>query len=179
MRTYCIVFCQQRSIRIVKAMVFPVVTYKCESWIIKNAECPRIEAFKLLCWKRLFGESVGQQGDQTHQTYWKWTLNIHWEVWYWSWSSNTLTTWREGPTHWGKISDAGKGWTQEKKGEVEDEIVGWHHWLSGHEFEQTQDTVKDREAWRAVVHGVQRVGHDLVTEQHWIAQRTLLCSVVT
>ena len=37
-------------------MVFPVVTYKCESWIIKNAECRRIEAFELWCWKRLFGE---------------------------------------------------------------------------------------------------------------------------
>ena len=87
---------------IVKAMVFPVVTYKCESWIIKNAECRRIEAFELWCWKRLFGEPLGQQGDQTHQTYWKWTLNIHWKVWCWSRSSNTLTTWCKEPNHWEK-----------------------------------------------------------------------------
>ena len=38
---------------IVKAMVFPVVTYRCESWTIKKTECQRIDAFKLLCWRRL------------------------------------------------------------------------------------------------------------------------------
>ena len=38
---------------IVKAMVFPVVMYSCESWTIKNAECQRIDAFKLWCWRRL------------------------------------------------------------------------------------------------------------------------------
>ena len=38
---------------LVKAMVFPVVTYGCESWIIKNAECWRIDAFELWCWRRL------------------------------------------------------------------------------------------------------------------------------
>ena len=37
----------------------------------------------------------------------------------------------------GKDSDAGKGWEQEEKGMTEDEMVGWHHWLDGHEFEQT------------------------------------------
>ena len=41
------------KVRIVKAMVFPVVTYSCESWINKKAECQRIDAFKLWCWKRL------------------------------------------------------------------------------------------------------------------------------
>ena len=39
---------------IVKAMVFPVVMYGCESWTIKKAECRRIDAFKLWCWRRLF-----------------------------------------------------------------------------------------------------------------------------
>ena len=38
---------------IVKAMVFPVVTYNCESWTIKKAECQRIDVFKLWCWRRL------------------------------------------------------------------------------------------------------------------------------
>ena len=38
---------------IVKAMVFPVVTYGCESWTVKKAECLRIDAFKLWCWRRL------------------------------------------------------------------------------------------------------------------------------
>ena len=41
------------KIHIVKAMVFPVVMYGCESWTIKNAECRRIDAFELCCWRRL------------------------------------------------------------------------------------------------------------------------------
>ena len=41
------------KVRIVKAMVFPVVIYRCESWTIKKAECQKIDAFKLWCWRRL------------------------------------------------------------------------------------------------------------------------------
>ena len=41
------------KVRLVKAMVFPVVTYGCESWTIKKAECRRIDAFELWCWRRL------------------------------------------------------------------------------------------------------------------------------
>ena len=41
------------KVRIVKAMVFPVVTYDCESWTVKKAESPRIDAFELWCWRRL------------------------------------------------------------------------------------------------------------------------------
>ena len=41
------------KVRLVKAMVFPVVMYGCESWTIKKAECRRIDAFELWCWKRL------------------------------------------------------------------------------------------------------------------------------
>ena len=41
------------KVRLVKAMVFPVVMYGCESWTIKNAECQRIDAFELWCWRRL------------------------------------------------------------------------------------------------------------------------------
>ena len=40
------------KVQIVKAMVFPVVTYGCESWTIKKAECQRIDAFELWCWRR-------------------------------------------------------------------------------------------------------------------------------
>ena len=43
------------KVYIVKAVVFPVVMYGCESWTIKKAECQRIDAFELWCWKRLFG----------------------------------------------------------------------------------------------------------------------------
>ena len=41
------------KVHLVKAMVFPVVMYGCESWIIKNDECQRIDAFELCCWRRL------------------------------------------------------------------------------------------------------------------------------
>ena len=54
----------------------------------------------------------------------------------------------------GKNPDAGKDWGQEEKGVTEDEMVGWHHWLNGVEFEQSQEMVEDREAWGVAVHGV-------------------------
>ena len=43
----------QTKVRLVKAMVFPVVRYGCESWTVKKAECQRIDAFELWCWRRL------------------------------------------------------------------------------------------------------------------------------
>ena len=42
------------KVHLVKAMVFPVVMYGCKSWTVKKAECPRIDAFELWCWRRLF-----------------------------------------------------------------------------------------------------------------------------
>ena len=53
---------------LVKAMVFPVVKYWCESWTIKKAECQRIDAFELWCWRRLLRRLLGLQGDQTSQS---------------------------------------------------------------------------------------------------------------
>ena len=53
-----------------------------------------------------------------------------------------------------KDPDAGEDWGQEEKGTIEDKMVGWHHWLSAHEFEQTSGDREDREAWHAAAHGV-------------------------
>ena len=53
----------------------------------------------------------------------------------------------------GKDPDAGKDWRQEKEA-TEDDMVGWHHQLNGHEFEQTPGNTEDKEAWCAAVHGV-------------------------
>ena len=50
---------------LVKAMVFPVVMYGCESWTVKKAEHQRIDAFEVWCWRRLLRESLGLQGDAT------------------------------------------------------------------------------------------------------------------
>ena len=52
--------------------------------------------------------------------------------------AETLILWSPDAKNWliGKDPDAGKDWGQEEKGTTEDEMVGWHHWLNGHEFEQ-------------------------------------------
>ena len=80
-------------------------------------------------------ESLGLQGDQISQSWKKLTLNTHWKDWCWSWVSNTLTSRCKEPTHWKRpwcwerLRAGGEG--------DEDEMVGWHHRLNGHESEQT------------------------------------------
>ena len=122
------------KVHLVKAMIFPVVVYGCVSWTIKKAECWRTDAFELWCWRRLESpldckemKPVNPKGNQS-----------------WIFIGRTDAE-AETPIHWPpdekswlirKDSDAGKDWRQEEKGLTEDEIVGWHHWLKGHEFEQ-------------------------------------------
>ena len=53
------------KVRLVKAMVFPVVMYGCESWTVKKADLRSIDAFEVWCWRRLLRESLGLQGDPT------------------------------------------------------------------------------------------------------------------
>ena len=53
------------KVRIVKAMVFPVIMYSCESWTIKKAECRRIDAFKLWCWRRLKVPWITSRSNQS------------------------------------------------------------------------------------------------------------------
>ena len=69
----------------------------------------------------------------------------------------------------GKDPDAGKDWGQEK-GMTEDEMVGWHHWLDDMGLGGLRELVMDREAWRAVVHGVAKSQTRLSdwTELNWI-----------
>ena len=82
---------------LVQAMVFPVVMYGCESWTVKKAECQRIDAFELWCWRRLL--RVPWTAGRSNQSILKEILNIHWKDWCWSWNSNTLATWCEELTH--------------------------------------------------------------------------------
>jgi len=125
-----------RKVHVVKAMVFSVVIYGCESWTIKKAERWRTDVFKLWCWSKL--------------------LRVPWTA---RWSNplilkeinpecslEGLILKLEAPTLWpldaknwliGRDPDNGKGWRQEEKGTTEGEMVGWHHQLNGHEFEQT------------------------------------------
>ena len=71
------------------------------------------------------------------------TLNIHCKDWCWSWISNTLSTWWKSQLI-GKDIDAVKDWRQEEKGTTEDEMVGWHLWLNGHEFKQAPEDGEGR-----------------------------------
>ena len=64
----------------------------------------------------------------------------------------------------GKDPDAGKIWGQEEKGTTEDEMVGWHHWLNGHEFEQTPGD-SEGQGSLACSMVLQRVGHDWVNNK--------------
>ena len=61
----------------------------------------------------------------------------------------------------GKGPETGKDWMQEEKGTTEDEMVGWHHWLNGHEFEKASGVGDGQEAWHAAVHGVTKSGTQL------------------
>ena len=117
---------------LVKAMVFPVVMYGCESWTVKTVECQKIDAFELLCWRRLESlleckkiQPVHPKGDQS------WMFILRTDV-----EPETLILW---PPHVksgliGKDPIAQKDWEQEEKGMTEDEVAGWHHRLDGHGF---------------------------------------------
>ena len=133
---------------LVKAMVFPVVMCGCESWTVKKAECWRIDAFELWCWRRVL--RVPWTARRSNQSILKEiSPGCSLEDWCWSWNSNTLATWCEELTHWKRP------WCwEEEKGTTENEMAGWHHQLDGHEFEWTLRVVMDREAWHAAVHGV-------------------------
>ena len=123
----------QTKIHLVKAMVFPVVMYGCENWTIKKAEHQRIDAFELWCWRRLLSpldckeiQPVHPEGDQS------WVFIGRTNV-----EAETPILWPHDAKSWltGKDPDAGKDSRQEEKETTEDEMVGWHHWLNGHEFE--------------------------------------------
>ena len=146
-------------------MVFPVVMYGCESWTIKAAEQQRIDAFELWCWRRLL--RVPWTARRSSQSILKESvLNIHWKDWYWSWNCNTLATWFEELTHL-KSLWCWKGWRREEKGTTEDEIVGRHHQLNGHEFEQAPEVGDGQGGLACCSPWGCRVGHDWVTELNW------------
>ena len=139
------------KVHLVKAMVFPVVMYGCESWTIKKAEGRRIDAFELWCWRRLL--RVPWTARRANQSILK-EISPEYSL-EGLMLKLKLQLWPCDAKNWllGKDSDAGKDWRQEEKGTTEDEMVGWHHRLYGHEFEQVP-VVMDKEAWHAAVHGV-------------------------
>ena len=85
----------------VKAMVFPVVIYRCESWNIMKAEHRRVDVFKLWCWRRLL--RVSWIARRSNKSVLK-EINPEWiwKDWCWNWSFKVLVTWCEELTHWKK-----------------------------------------------------------------------------
>ena len=123
------------KVHLVKAMVFPVVICGCESWTVKKAECWRIDAFELWCWRRLL-RILGLQRDQNQ---WFPKGNQSWIfIGKTDAEAETPILWPPDVKNWliGKDLDTGKDWRQKEKGTTEDEMVRWHPQLNGHEFEQ-------------------------------------------
>ena len=118
---------------LVKAMVFPVVMYGCESWTVKKAECRIIDAFELWCWRRLLWVPwMARRSNQfilkeIRPGYSLEGLILKLKLQYFGqlmWSANSF----EKTLMLGKLRAGG----EERM--AEDEMVGWHHQLNGHEF---------------------------------------------
>ena len=122
------------KVHIVKAMVLPVVMYGFESWTIKKAEHRRIDAFELrCCWKLLRVPWTAKRSKQSilKEIRPQYSLEgLMLKPQYFSHLMRRTDSLRR------KDPDAGKDWRQEEKGTTEDQMVGWHHWLSEHEFVQ-------------------------------------------
>ena len=121
---------------ILKATVFPVVMYRCESWTIKKAKRQRIDAFQLSCWRKLLTWTCSWTAWRSNQSIQKkinpeyslQRLMLKLKLQYFS-----QLMWRTDSFE--KTLMVGKDWRWEEKVITEDEMVGWHHQLNVHEFE--------------------------------------------
>ena len=115
------------KVRLVKAMVFPVVMYGWESWTVKKAERRRIDAFELCCWRKLL--RVPWTARRSSQSILKEIspecslegLMLKLKLQYFGHLMRRVDSLEK--------TDAGWDWGQEEKGMTEDEIAGWHHRL--------------------------------------------------
>ena len=134
-------------------MVYPVVMYGCESWTIKKAECRRIDAFELWCWENTPEspldckeiQPVHPKGNQS------WVIMGRTDA-----EAETPVLWPPDAKNWltGKDPNTGKDWRQKEKRTTENEMVGWHHWLNGHEFEQAPGVGDGQGGLACCSHGV-------------------------
>ena len=138
------------KVPIVKAMIFPVVMYGCESWTTKKDWALKNWCFQTVILEKtleclLYSEEIKAVNPKENQP--------------WVFIERTDA---EAPILWlpdaksqliGKHPDAGKDWEQKEKRVADVEMAGLYHQLIRHEFEQTLRDSEDREAWHALAHG--------------------------
>ena len=121
------------KVRLVKAMVFPVVMYGYENWTIKRAKHWRIDAFELWCWTRLLRISwTARRSNQSILNEISLECSLEGLMLKLKLQSFGHFMWRVDSLE--KTLMLGGIWGQEEKGTTEDEMAGWHHWLDGHGF---------------------------------------------
>ena len=118
---------------LVKAVVFPVVMYGCESWTVKKAEHWKNWCFWTVVLEKTLESPLDCKEIQpVHPKDQSWVFIGRTDA-----EAETLVLWPPHVKSWliGKDPDAGWDWGQKKKGTTEDEMAGWHHQLDGHELE--------------------------------------------
>ena len=113
------------KVRLVKAMVFPVVMYGCESWTVKKSEHQRTDAFELWCWGRLLSPRYCKEIQPVHSK--EISPGISLEGMMLKLKLQYFGHLMRRVDSLEKDSDAGKDWGQEEKGMTKDEMAGWHH----------------------------------------------------
>ena len=137
---------------LVKAMVYPVVMYGCESWTVKKAECRRIDVFGLWCWRRLL--RVPWTARRCNQSILKEIspgislegMMLKLKLQYFGHLMQRVDSLEK--------TDARRDWGQEEKGTTGNEMAGWHHRLDDMSLSELRELVMDREAWHAAIHGI-------------------------
>ena len=148
-----------------------MVTYWCQSWTIRKAEHWRIDAFQLWCWRRLL--RVPWTARRSNQSILK-EIRPEDSVEGLMLKLQSFGHLMQRPDYIGKDPDAGKDWRREEKGTKEDGMVGWHHRLDGHEFEQALGYTEGQGSLAWDSHGVSKSqllsSNDWATEQRWQQQ---------